>query len=314
MLAGIALAGLLSRQFAHLHGHLARSIPGLLVALSLGTANTEMRAMDAEVFYTTRYDCAVHKNRYTRVLLSHQYLFSALERRLLAGNRGEDLLVWFDPDETLNQGDCERPLRDVAVPVLATGFSYLMPYSDMKTASAVPDQYFDHLDPGRHVVAAFTRDPGNAGVLGERLRRRHPAWNMLGSRRIDVGGSPFSIYLFGARTELEKRGYAAELLPVQQPNRAGWLVVKVRVTSGPVGVGLIEKSRNAMVTRQLINSGGGQLEIFLPIRTPSEPVSVVLQTAERRGRGLIEIEGLSFFPDPAMGASKPARSRNNDSL
>ncbi len=201
LVAGLTIALALSYGWRRSGAIVAAAASWLAVSATFGLANSQLAQRDLDMTdkyrgpYDTFDSCMLRRGVYIDIVKLNEFIFASFRDKLLAGKDPYSIQVWFDPKEAIGSAACGVNARQIAVPVLATGFGYIMPWYDMRPVGDIPAEYLAKLDPSVTPVIAITNNPANAEQLLARLRQFRPEWQITAKTEAVADGISVAAYI-----------------------------------------------------------------------------------------------------------------------
>jgi hypothetical protein len=292
------------------------------LAVTLGQANV-LWPIGAKSWapYMLDSTCAARKALLSAVVGADDILFPLVEA-------GREVVPWYhDTEEVGRTPTCRLPTSRLGEPLFALGYGPALHYWEVERVSQMPDAVIDRLIPGRDVVALVSNDEDYVARLLDRLRQRDPAWREAQPMLVGGYGIDFGLHLISAepdraaRRELGFRAeaqngakiralpsggihmsspatrwtYIASLVPKQPlPSGAGTMVVGLRVVSGMVAIGVLNRDGSDFLAREVMHATGAPTEIYLTLPDWRQAGTIMVETTGQPGRTEANILSLAF--------------------
>jgi hypothetical protein len=304
------------------------------VTLALANAQLAERELDMTSSYRGPYNafdrCMQRKDAYSLIVRIHQFIFRSFRDKLLAGKDPDSIRIWFDPNEVMGTEACHVNGRQLAVPVLATGFGYIMPWYDMRRVGDIPATYLAELDPWVTPVVVITNNPASAEQMLVRLRQYRQDWQITERTEAVADDIRVAAYILGTPDSViaahtksvafdlevasadvrvsrrEKGGwtittpdqrwaFSAELKPqLHKIAGPGSFVIRVQVTSGNAAVGVLNAVENDFVTRRVVPATRFPVDVELPVPDLAAHGRLIVQNGREDGRTEIVISEMQY--------------------
>jgi hypothetical protein len=97
-------------------------------------------------------------------------------------------------------------------------------------------------------------------------------------------------------TARERYSFAASIeMPDFQVPQPAWVAVRLRITNGQLGIGILDKDKNDFSSRTFFDVGNGSETVYIRLKPTPGPKELVIENGEYIGASVAEIENVRII-------------------
>ncbi len=300
-----------------------------LLLIGFSTANAEwppsqtpsLEWYELGVFF--RDQCHYGKDVSKVVNTVDKFLFPYFER-------GKKVNITYDGNEKIEWAPkCTFFVHTIGNALVGTGYDNVMPWVDMQSTSIIPDKYLDNISVGQDVLAVLTNNLYFSGRLLDYLRKKDAHWSILDKKIIHTPRFKLNLIIIGVQYSKKEKlqintsihsiikgnnlirnkigetiidfpknswQYTANLIPMLKKNvYSGTIIIKLKIKSGRVAVGALNKSGNQFLKRYILGPFSNPIEIYFSEKSWNLTGPIIFESTDNRG-ARIKIISTQFVP------------------
>ena len=97
-------------------------------------------------------------------------------------------------------------------------------------------------------------------------------------------------------TSPERYSFAASIdMPAGRLPEPAWVAIRLRITKGQIGVGILDNNKKDFVDRHFVGQGDGPETVYIRIKPTAGPKQLIIENGDYSGRSAAEVESVRII-------------------